>query len=147
MCACRSHASKSTFKVLFDTLRNRIKFLTVSQGKTFWQLGLTSFPPTFPWAPPRHCHLLVTPPQTCSPIPGQRQHLAHLGSMCCFLATLAKAAWGDFFPPAPLRYTSDYSSSLPFLHSIFSLHDCQFANNLLAVWCVQKIAHSTQWHP
>lgn len=36
-------------------------------------------------------------PQTCSPIPGQQQHLAHLGCMHCFLATLAKAAWGDFF--------------------------------------------------
>lgn len=41
---------------------------------------------------------------------------------------------GRYFPPAPFCYASDYSSDLPCLRIVFSLHDGQFANNLLVLW-------------
>lgn len=87
----RSHSGNSTFKDLFERKLSQVPPCEQSQGKRFWQLGLSSSPPTLPRAPPGHCHLLLPPPQTCSLIPGQQQHLARLGCVWCFLATLAEA--------------------------------------------------------
>lgn len=146
----RSHSGNSTFKDLFERKLSQVPPCEQSQGKRFWQLGLSSSPPTLPRAPPSHCHLLLPPPQTCSLLPGQQQHLAHLGCVWCFLATLAETVWGEvsllLFPPLLIIVQAFRS-----FRSFSSLHGLQFAHKLLVGWMCPgdgpEPPSSTWWHP
>lgn len=129
----RSHSGNSTFKDLFERKLSQVPPCEQSQGKRFWQPGLSSSPPTLPHAPPSHFHLLLPPPQTCGLVPGQQQHLAHLRCVWCFLATLADAVWGEV---SLLLFATllIIVQALRSFSSFSSPHGPQFAHKLLGGW-------------
>lgn len=153
MCTCRSHVSKSTFKVLFDALKNWVKSLTVSRAKArqFGSWVSLPFLPLFLGLLPAFAICSWCHHGPAAPFLGSSNIWHILDGCAAFWQPLQRQPGEIFFLLLPFATLPIIVQVFCFLMSFFSLHGRQFANNILAVgMCPDdslQLFGSTWWHP